>query len=47
MIEAGIIDGDSIHAHTGEVFKSFWQRPSEYIASQRQWRFYHTNEQPQ
>jgi hypothetical protein len=23
MIEAGTIDGDSVHAHTGEVFKSF------------------------
>ena len=23
MIEAGAIDKDSIHAHTGEVFKSF------------------------
>ena len=24
MIKAGIIDDDSVHAHTGEVFKSFW-----------------------
>ena len=23
MIEAGIVEGDSVHAHTGEVFKSF------------------------
>ncbi len=23
MIEAGAIDGDSVHPHTGEVFKSF------------------------
>ena len=23
MIEDGVIDGDSVHAHTGEVFKSF------------------------
>jgi hypothetical protein len=23
MIEAGIVDGDTVHAHTGEVFKSF------------------------
>ena len=23
MIEAGAVDGDSVHPHTGEVFKSF------------------------
>ena len=23
MIEAGVIDGDSVHPHTGEVFNSF------------------------
>jgi hypothetical protein len=23
MIDAGVIDGDSVHAHTGEVIKSF------------------------
>ena len=23
MIEAGVVDGDTVHAHTGEVFQSF------------------------
>jgi hypothetical protein len=23
MIEAGVVDGDSVHPHTGEVFNSF------------------------
>ena len=24
MIDAGVVDGDSVHPHMGEVFKSFW-----------------------